>query len=270
MPISAVLLDLDETLIVEEESNRAAFAEVCALAHQRYGIEPEELARAVRLKAAELWRTAPTFEYCLAIGISSWEGLWGPLAGEHQQLKALAAFAPAYRVGAWSAALESVGVNDHEFAKRLAASFVESRALKHFPFDDTIPALQELSRDYRLAIVTNGAPMIQRVKIVGARLPGYFAGIAISGEIGFGKPDERIFDAALKQIDASPESAVMVGDNLKRDIGGAKQIGIKAIWMNRAGKTPRDGSPVPDAEIRTLLQLPDLIRRLSDGDSLSS
>jgi hypothetical protein len=88
---SVVLFDLDDTLIVNEDSVAAAFVATCALAHSRHGIDPEVLHDAVRQRARVLWREAPTIAYCLAMGIRSGEGLWSAFPGEAPELAIIAA-----------------------------------------------------------------------------------------------------------------------------------------------------------------------------------
>lgn len=50
-----------------------------------------------------------------------------------------------------------------------------------------------------------------------------------------GKPAPAFFDAALADLDASPERAVMVGDDVEADVGGALACGLEAILV-RTGK----------------------------------
>jgi putative hydrolase of the HAD superfamily len=72
----ALLLDLDDTLVPEEDLVIAAFAATARAAGVRYRLDTARLALDARARARELWRAAPTWPYCERIGISSWEGLW--------------------------------------------------------------------------------------------------------------------------------------------------------------------------------------------------
>ena len=56
-------------------------------------------------------------------------------------------------------------------------------------FSDVEANLIKLREIYQLALVTNGAPDLQREKIQGSKLALYFDAILISGEVGIGKPD---------------------------------------------------------------------------------
>ena len=91
---------------------------------------------------------------------------------------------------------------------------------------------------------------------------------AISGSVGVQKPDRRMFDAAAEQLGLAPEDysdIVHVGNNLRRDIAGAKAIGMKTVWINwseRRRKTPRDSLEVPDASISAPMDLPKALKQL--------
>jgi putative hydrolase of the HAD superfamily len=91
--IRAVLIDLDDTLIVEEAAAVATFAATAGVAAERHPIDAAALAMNARARA--LWRAAPTYPYCQRIGISSWEGLWCRFEGEAGELRALREWAPA-------------------------------------------------------------------------------------------------------------------------------------------------------------------------------
>jgi putative hydrolase of the HAD superfamily len=121
--------------------------------------------------------------------------------------------------------------------------------------------LRELQSRYRLAVVTNGAPDLQREKLERVGLVPYFAIITISGEVGIGKPDPRIFAHTLARLGVPPTQAVMVGNDLTRDIRGAQKAGITGIWVNRTGAAYVAGDTTPDTEIMSLLELVQMYRR---------
>ena len=254
MEATTILFDLDDTLVVEEASVDEAFLATCEQARERYGIDPQAFCRSVRQCARRIWQAAPTIAYCRAIGISSWEGLWGRFTGSDPNLKALHAWAPTYRREAWSAALAEHDIRDLPFAERLAARFQKERRSRHIVFPDTEPALKRLRESYRLGLITNGAPDIQHEKVQGASLCEYFESVTVSGEVGVGKPDPRIFETALDNLAVHAEMAVMVGNSLKRDVAGAQRAGLRAIWLDRSGTTSNEDVK-PYARITSLSDL---------------
>jgi FMN phosphatase YigB (HAD superfamily) len=54
---------------------------------------------------------------------------------------------------------------------------------------------------------------------------------------------------------------VYVGDSLAHDVLGAQAAGLRAVWLNRSGE-PRPDGVRPDAEVRTLAELPVALARL--------
>jgi putative hydrolase of the HAD superfamily len=252
--IRAVVFDLDDTLVVEQASAQDAFLAACALAHTRYDIDPVELCQTVREKARELWHRSPARPYCVSIGISSWEGLWAHFFGDDPNLKTLREWAPFYRRESWGCALAEHGVDDLLFADELAEVFKKERRVRHIVYSDVEPVLKDFREKYKLALVTNGAPDLQREKLQGSKLGMFFQVVIISGEVGIGKPDPRIFNLVCERLNVSCETAVSIGDSLGRDVSGAQRAGIKGIWLNRDNRK-RDSSVEPDHEVESLSQL---------------
>ena len=258
MPTEAVIFDLDDTLVVEVASADAAFRATCAVAHEKYGIDPKELHQTVRLKARELWYASPARAYCVDIGISSWEGLWARFLGDDPNLETLRAWAPTYRLESWSRALAEYGVRDPSFAEQLADTFRKERRARHIVYADARPTLEDVGQTYRLALLTNGAADLQREKIRASKLAPFFDVVVISGEVGVRKPEPQIFALVLDRLGLTAETAVMVGNSLSSDVAGAQRAGLKGVWLNRPGKECDDGVE-PDAEIPSLSELKDFL-----------
>jgi putative hydrolase of the HAD superfamily len=116
--------------------------------------------------------------------------------------------------------------------------------------------LESLSRKYLLGIVSNCtySPMIVEKLRRDGILP-LFRAVLTSQDIGWIKPDRRIFLAALGQIGLRPEEAVMVGDSEKEDIEGAKAIGMKAILFGESRSGMADAAVKSWREIPTVLEM---------------
>ena len=69
---------------------------------------------------------------------------------------------------------------------------------------------------------------IQLKKIAHLGISDYIDFVITSEEVGAEKPSKRIFYAALDKLNCDPGEAVMIGDDLKKDISGAEKLGIKA------------------------------------------
>jgi HAD superfamily hydrolase (TIGR01509 family) len=87
-----------------------------------------------------------------------------------------------------------------------------------------------------------------------------FDAYVTSNGTGFAKPHPRIFERALGLLDALPEAAAMVGDQLSRDIAGAKALGMRTVWKRPAW---HDGpvEPEPDATITSLAELAPILEK---------
>ncbi len=259
--VRAVLFDLDETLISDLYCTRAAMWVTLADAAAERNFDLIAAAAAVMETARELWPRTSEAPYCRRIGIGAWEGLWATFAtGEHPSLVALRGLAPSYRREVWRAGLQRVGIDDLDLVASLAERYVGERAARQQRFPEVDGVLAELQAHYRLALVTNGDPDLQRRKVVGADLVGRFPVIAISGVLDIGKPDPRIFLYALRALGLGPEDAVMVGDNPTSDIAGARAAGMRSVHIDR-GYTPRSsGDEEANAVLPDLNGLPELLQ----------
>ncbi len=93
--------------------------------------------------------------------------------------------------------------------------------------------LSALAQTHQLGLLTNGPSWTQRAKIEQLQLAQWFPTMIVSGEYGHDKPDARIFEEMLRQLDVRAEDAVMVGDNPDVDIRGAHGVGMRAVWVQQ-------------------------------------
>jgi HAD superfamily hydrolase (TIGR01458 family) len=92
----------------------------------------------------------------------------------------------------------------------------------------------------------------------GAFVAGLEYAAQVEAEV-VGKPTAAYFEAALAELDAAPGEAVMVGDDVEADIGGAKRIGMKGVLVRTGKFRPaalRKADPQPDAVIDSIADLP--------------
>lgn len=261
MPITAVLFDLDDTLLWDERSIEEAFRYACEAAGD--SIDPEELEIAVRREARTLYESYETFPFTKMIGINPYEALWANFsAGEQQEFRQLEQLAPGYRKESWRRGLASLGCEDEVLAETLAARFAAERRSRPYMYEETLQILDELRGKVKLLLLTNGCPALQQEKLDGVPdLIPYFDHVVISGSFGKGKPDKAIFQHALSLLDIAPEQGMMVGDKLTTDILGGLSTGLTTVWINRTGKTP-DPEIQPDYEIKHLSELLPLVQTL--------
>jgi len=130
--------------------------------------------------------------------------------------------------------------------------------------DDALPCLDALEAQFpgiRFGLITNGDLAFQGEKLCRTGLGGRVEHVIASGELGFSKPDPRIFAHACAVFGVAPDAAVYVGDRLRTDAIGAAAAGLTGVWLDRAGPSVAPADAV-DADrlgvirIETLADLP--------------
>jgi 2-haloacid dehalogenase len=116
--------------------------------------------------------------------------------------------------------------------------------------------IQTLSKNYQMLLLTNGLQEVQRPRFNASLLKPYFAEIVVSGEVGFAKPDPRIFDAAFDLMNKPSKNAVlMIGDSLSADIQGGLNYGLDTCWYNPNGASSSLPITHTIADLRELLRI---------------
>jgi HAD superfamily hydrolase (TIGR01509 family) len=233
-PVQAVFFDLDGTLIDDY-----AAALRCAEAACRHfengvpGLDP-----------------AAVTETYVAVANAYWKNRWTSGVQDDRT----------YRVNLWEAALKKHAIGVPGLADQIATLYTALRARAAVPFEDALPVVEALiDRGYRLAVITNGPADIQRYKLGLVGLDDYFDAVIASSDYGAGKPERVIFEAALNATGADPATTWHVGDNLAADVAGALNAGLRAAWLNRDGEPHPPEHARPDAELRTLWELPSVL-----------
>lgn len=132
--------------------------------------------------------------------------------------------------------------------------------------DDTHETLSTLKdRGYRLAIISNAADDNDVQTLVdNANLRPYFEIILSSAAVGIRKPNPRIFEIVLEQMEIPNTRVAMVGDTLGADILGAQNAGIYSIWITRRADNPANQAHADtikaDMKIATLKELTKRLR----------
>lgn len=96
---------------------------------------------------------------------------------------------------------------------------------------DTIKVLKALQGKYKLAIISNGGSSSQHGKIDAANIKQYFDYVIVSDDIGYRKPDKRLFDYVANKLDVKNEECVFIGDVFSSDILGAINANMTPIWF---------------------------------------
>jgi HAD superfamily hydrolase (TIGR01662 family) len=98
----------------------------------------------------------------------------------------------------------------------------------------TREALDRIRRDYAIAVISNADGKIDAV-LRRTGIVDCFASITDSGNVGHEKPHPAIFEAALREMKASPAESLYVGDVYSVDYVGARRAGMQAVLLDLAG-----------------------------------
>lgn len=140
------------------------------------------------------------------------------------------------------------------------------------PHVEAMPGIREvletLHPDYRLILASNAqdsAPPDIRAALRRVELDSYFERIYASSTLGIAKPSPAFFDTVVRDCGVVPGESVNIGDTFDKDIVGAKQAGLRAVWYNWKNAALPPGIEIrPDGTIRDHAETAAAIRAL-DG-----
>lgn len=122
----------------------------------------------------------------------------------------------------------------------------------------------------KLAILTNGRTEEQSAKAEFIGVLQLVDHIIASEQVGYSKPDARIFQRASEIMCTTPARATMVGDSYASDMNGAIDAGVRAILYSpsfRRGTTLANGRQIDViSHMDQLAEALGLTRPVLDGD----
>ena len=133
--------------------------------------------------------------------------------------------------------LGEFGIQNHGLAEKIGHDYITLSPYKTNLLPHTHEALTYLFEKYNLYILTNGFNEVQFIKLKESRLTPYFKNVITSENAGYQKPRKEIFEYALKTVNARKSESLMVGDDLKVDVVGARDFGIDQVFFNPDRKT---------------------------------
>ena len=216
--MDAVLFDLDDTLCAYRRHGR----EVLSEAFETVGIEP-------------------------LFTVEDYYAAYDDYASDADTVEAL-------REACFADLADEAGA-DPAVGRAVARAFAADRDHGNVAFlDGALEALDALSADYRLGLVTNGAPGMQAQKLDALGIRDRFEAVVHGGHDAPAKPSPEPFYTALEPMGVEPGQAVHVGNSLESDVAGARNAGVGAVWL-RNGEAA--GDAVPDYTVDTLAELVD-------------
>lgn len=148
------------------------------------------------------------------------------------------------------------------------------RAQRVFP--DVRPFLDRCAEhDVVVGALTNSARSITADKLTATGTTGWFEVVVTRDDLGYGKPDPRVFQHACVELGAAAPETAYIGDELEADVLGASRAGLRPVWVRRPvapgghhrphqGEA-QDGIPADTVVVPDLTTLADLLDLGSPG-----
>lgn len=204
MKFKGILLDIDNTIYNYKKTHETALGVVFEFLKSNYAIDKEALSisyEAARHQIhAELSETASSHNRIL----------YFQRMFEVLKINALKHSLDAYNLY-WDAFLDNLNIREgiYDFLERI--------------------------KNKKICLVTDLTADIQHRKIQKMRLFEYADHIVTSEEAGREKPHPYIFMLAQRKLKLTASDVCMIGDDLKKDILGAVNLGIYSYWLNEDG-----------------------------------
>lgn len=152
---------------------------------------------------------------------------------------------------------ECSGVKPEDYAAVSEAWRKIMPAYPHTLYDDAVSTLRRCTEmGFTNCVLSNNYPELPDA-IHAMGLGGFFDAYFVSGGIGYDKPRAEIYRHALRET-GNPETAYMIGDNPSADIKGAKQAGLKTVWVHPTDHP--DGLANADYICKELSDIPDVLK----------
>jgi len=221
--IKAITFDLDDTLFDRTEAQRRTLRLIMQEFSYLFAGFDEDV-------------VADTFYKSDEIAMQGWE------AGSSFE---------ATRINRCRIFLNALGL-DEKYADEINKTYLRLYPSINVPVKGSQSVIDQLMGKFQLGVISNGAPDVQYRKLEKIGIRHLFNCIVISDEVGYRKPDPRIFEIALRLLNRKPEECLHIGDSYNADIIGAKKAGFQACWLNPDREQMPEVDIKPDFEISSL------------------
>ena len=150
--------------------------------------------------------------------------------------------------------LDTYDVADAALRQDLMRAYLELSCYLEVP--KVLGELKE--KGFRCAILSNGSPDMLNAAVRNSELQDFFDAVISVDALGLYKPDPRVYQMAVDQLDLTPGEIAFQSSNAW-DAAGAGAFGFKVAWVNRFGQKVERLGTVADAELEDLRGLPALL-----------
>ena len=208
--IKAVIFDIDNTLYSYEHSHEYGMRSLAAYCNRVFGVSEEET------------------EECYKRANKIMMGRIGSeTAAMHNRLMRMQCM-----LELWNKPLfpHTVNMYDRYWNASIEHSLISPGIIRF---------MQKLKeRGIRIGIGTDMTAHIQYRRLEFLNLSPYIDFIVTSEEAGVEKPHYHFFDICVEKAGVRPEECAFIGDNVKKDIEGAWESGLKGIWYTQEKEPP--------------------------------
>ncbi len=156
------------------------------------------------------------------------------------------------------------GSVDYRILSHALVAYRKTRGNLLVSYKGVKPTLRKLKEQgYKLAIISDAPKLKAWIRLVSMGIDEFFDVVITFDDTGKRKPNNLPFRKTLKKMRIKPGEALMVGDSIKRDIIGAKALGIKTVFAKYGyvGKPKRKIKQV-DFEIERIEDLLNVVKKL--------
>jgi HAD superfamily hydrolase (TIGR01549 family) len=239
--IKVIFFDINETLLDPKGSFRQAFMEIWDGMSGRWETDTD------RPDGEQLWQGYRAER--------TTRGTPGSRNESYSEMLRMDVKAMAAALEKWSVKLPDSAL--HQFFHKVAEQQDKTPLL----YPGAAEALAQLSKLYKVAIISNGMPDRQTKRLRAAdQLPPLREDrMFFSASIGVRKPHPAIFLHALDKMGYRPNQAVMVGNSWSKDVLGAIQVHMNAVWFRPGRKQKHFRRKVGSARIHIVQSMEQLL-----------
>lgn len=212
--IKTVIFDVDNTLYDFDRAHARAYAALAEYAEAELGLSGEVFVRKLKETGAGLQK------------------YMGDVAAVHN------------RTIRYQNMLEDNGFPLHPHVLRMDGLYWDTLIREAVPSPGASEALRGLKgMGLRIGIGTDMTARMQFRKLTALGLMPYIDFLVSSEEAGAEKPSARFFSRCVTKAGCAASECLFVGDSLKKDVLGAMDAGLKAVWYCPGEECPEVGVP---------------------------
>ncbi len=152
-------------------------------------------------------------------------------------------------------ALETLAIDKPGLRDRLMSLYLTLDAFPEVP--DVLTRLKKAG--LRTAILSNGSPKMLEAAVKAAKLDALLDAVLSVETVGVYKPHPKVYQLAVDRL-GIPAAAIAFQSSNAWDAYAASAFGMQVVWCNRYGQQPERLPGTPDRTVRSLAELPELVR----------